>query len=427
MGGANGTLSLATNGTAYSKLAQAPANTILGNPTGVTGNIQAFATSSLGVALSDTTGILSTSRGGTGVNTSAYSGTLGINNGTYYQSATTTAGTGLSYSAGAFTNTGVLSNVAGTGIGVSGATGNVTISNTGVLSVGPTGQTQTGNVGIGTTTSSFNGVTVGTTIVGSGSNLQFTPTLSGVLTEAGGGTHQSTYATGDMLYASAANTLSKLAIGTPGYVLGVSNGLPAWVATTTLATISGILSPAHGGTGQDTSAYSGTLGINNGTYYQSATTTAGTGLSYSAGAFTNTGVLSNVAGTGIGVSGATGNVTISNTGLLSLQQLGGGTAQTGAITFATTTLTLNGQTHGIAITNSGAAFTFTPTLSGLLGVGGGGTGLSSIASSSLLIGGPGNTFIGYATSSLGVALSDTTGIHSNLEEAPRPPPFTTAA
>ncbi len=39
----------------------------------------------------------------------------------------------------------------------------------------------------------------------------------------------------------------------------------------------------------------------------------------------------------------------------------------------------------------------------------GGTGLTSIASSSLLIGGPNNTFIGFATSSLGIAISDTTG------------------
>ena len=39
----------------------------------------------------------------------------------------------------------------------------------------------------------------------------------------------------------------------------------------------------------------------------------------------------------------------------------------------------------------------------------GGTGLTSIASSSLLIGGPNNTFIGFATSSLGIALGDTTG------------------
>jgi len=43
-----------------------------------------------------------------------------------------------------------------------------------------------------------------------------------------GGTGQTTYATGDLLYASAANTLSKLPLGTSGYVLTISGGLPSW-------------------------------------------------------------------------------------------------------------------------------------------------------------------------------------------------------
>lgn len=43
-----------------------------------------------------------------------------------------------------------------------------------------------------------------------------------------GGTGQTTFATGDILYASAANTLSKLAIGSPGQVLTVSGGIPSW-------------------------------------------------------------------------------------------------------------------------------------------------------------------------------------------------------
>lgn len=66
VGGANSSLTLATNGIAYSKLVQAGANTILGNPTGATANVQAFATSSLGIAISDTTGTLLVPRGGTG-------------------------------------------------------------------------------------------------------------------------------------------------------------------------------------------------------------------------------------------------------------------------------------------------------------------------------------------------------------------------
>jgi len=65
VGGTNSTVSLATNGIAYSKLVQANANTILGNNTGALANIVAFATSTLGIALSDTTGTLAVNRGGT--------------------------------------------------------------------------------------------------------------------------------------------------------------------------------------------------------------------------------------------------------------------------------------------------------------------------------------------------------------------------
>ena len=43
-----------------------------------------------------------------------------------------------------------------------------------------------------------------------------------------GGTAQTAYATGDILYASATNTLSKLAVGTTGYTLTVASGVPAW-------------------------------------------------------------------------------------------------------------------------------------------------------------------------------------------------------
>lgn len=51
--------------------------------------------------------------------------------------------------------------------------------------------------------------------------------------EGYGGTNQSTYTTGDLLYASAANTLSKLPIGTSAYVLTVVAGAPAWAVIPT--------------------------------------------------------------------------------------------------------------------------------------------------------------------------------------------------
>lgn len=51
---------------------------------------------------------------------------------------------------------------------------------------------------------------------------------TGTLTETRGGTNQTTYTTGDLLYASGANTLAKLAIGSSTQVLTVTGGVPVW-------------------------------------------------------------------------------------------------------------------------------------------------------------------------------------------------------
>lgn len=46
-----------------------------------------------------------------------------------------------------------------------------------------------------------------------------------------GGTAQTTYAEGDLLYASAVDTLAKLAAGTDGHVLTLASGLPSWASS----------------------------------------------------------------------------------------------------------------------------------------------------------------------------------------------------
>lgn len=48
--------------------------------------------------------------------------------------------------------------------------------------------------------------------------------------EVRGGTNQSSYTQGDMLYASAANTLAKIAIGSNGQVLTSNGTIPTWAA-----------------------------------------------------------------------------------------------------------------------------------------------------------------------------------------------------
>lgn len=51
---------------------------------------------------------------------------------------------------------------------------------------------------------------------------------SGTLFVPYGGTGQTSYTTGDILYASASNVLSKLSATTNGYVLTLEAGIPAW-------------------------------------------------------------------------------------------------------------------------------------------------------------------------------------------------------
>lgn len=58
--------------------------------------------------------------------------------------------------------------------------------------------------------------------------VTLTTQVTGVLPEANGGTNQSTYTTGDLIYASASNTLSKLGIGSSTQVLTVTGGVPVW-------------------------------------------------------------------------------------------------------------------------------------------------------------------------------------------------------
>jgi hypothetical protein len=79
---------------------------------------------------------------------------------------TYTAGTGIGIAGNVISNTGVLSNVAGTGISVSGATGNVTIGNTGVTSIAGTA----GNI---TASASTGAVTLNLATAGSAVSNQF--------------------------------------------------------------------------------------------------------------------------------------------------------------------------------------------------------------------------------------------------------------
>jgi hypothetical protein len=132
---------------------------------------------------------------------------------------TIAAGTAISVSSGGTTitinNTGVTSAVAGNGVSVSSATGAVTFSavlNGTTLSLGSSGLSlNLGNANTWTAVQTFgNNISIG--------GFQFNVTAG---------------ATGDILYNSGTRWIN-LAVGSTGYVLAVSGGIPAWTSLSTL-------------------------------------------------------------------------------------------------------------------------------------------------------------------------------------------------
>jgi len=74
----------------------------------------------------------------------------------------------------------------------------------------------------------ISGVTAGTGLSGGGTGGTVTLNLSTPVAATNGGTGLSTFTTGDMIYASGANTPAKLSIGSSGQVLTVASGIPSW-------------------------------------------------------------------------------------------------------------------------------------------------------------------------------------------------------
>ena len=207
------------------------------------------------------TGVLPTNRGGTG-QTSYTNGQILIGNSVTgsLNKTTLTAGNGVTIVNGpgsiTISSGGVTSLIAGLGIGVSSATGNVTVSNTGVLSF----------------SAGLTGFTPASTTAG-------VVTLGGVLNVANGGTALNSYTTGDLLYATAATTLSKLPIGVSTYILASTGTAPEWVAPS--AVVIGSATNLAGGLANEI-AYQTAPGT---TGFITAPTTANTYLNWSGTAF----------------------------------------------------------------------------------------------------------------------------------------------
>jgi hypothetical protein len=250
----------------------------------------------------------------------------------------------------------------------------------------------TANFGTATiTNASWNGNTIGTAYGGTGlttfgsANYALYSTSSsalvaGTLPTAAGGTALTSYTTGDIIYASATNTLSKLAAGTNGHVLTLASGIPSWAAnnaattrtvstftatagqtTFTVAYIVGLIDVFRNGVklaGSDFTATNGTsvvlaTGANLG---DTVETIAYSALSIS------TGVTSFSAGaTGLSPASGTGNITLGGT--LNVASGGTGSPTIASPTFTSQATFAAGTVSLPAITTTGDTNTgiFFPT------------------------------------------------------------------
>jgi hypothetical protein len=156
-----------------------------------------------------------------------------------------------------------------------------------------------------------------------------------------GGTGQSSITTGDLLYGSASNTISKLAIGSTGTILRVVGGVPAW-GTDYTGTVTSVAALTLGTTGTDLSST-----VANGT------TTPVITLNVPTASATNRGVLSSADWTTFNNKGS-GSVTSVAATVPAFLSISGSpitTSGTLAITYSGTALPVaNGGTGLVSLT-----------------------------------------------------------------------------
>lgn len=293
-------------------------------------------------------------------------GTTGITFTQFGAQTSYSAGTGLTLAGTTFsiTDTTVTANSYGSASTVGTFTvngqGQLTAASSTSIAIGAAAITS-GTINTARISGSYTGITgVGTLTAG---------TWNGTAIASGyGGTGFSTYATGDIIYASATDTLSKLAAGTNGYILTLAAGVPTWAA----APASGVTTISFGTTGLTPSTASsgavsvaGTLVAANGGTGQSSYTVGD--LLYASGT-TTLSKLPDVATGSVLVSGGVGvspaySTTPTVTSITAPTHLGG-TAVSSTLTLQSTSgvgssdsivmrVGNNGATTGLSIATTG--------------------------------------------------------------------------
>ena len=230
----------------------------------------------------DVTGVLPATNGGTGW-AAVQAGTLLYGNGTGALSTTTagTAGQVLALLGGVPTWT--ASTTFSSGLAY--LNGNVT--NTGVLAIGPTNQTQNGTVTIATSTDT----NLGLTITGSGNTLTFTTAWNGALADSrvadnltiNGGTINSTpigatgASTGVFTNSTSTNLFASFVLANTA---SFGSSATSSFASNGALTLAQALTVANGGTGATTFSY-GLVGSNGGTGALTTFATSSLGLTTS--------------------------------------------------------------------------------------------------------------------------------------------------
>jgi len=221
------------------------------------------------------------------------------------------------------------------------------------------------NSGASATVSSVavSGGTTGLTTSGGPITTSGTITFAGTLIAANGGTGFASYSTGDMLYASGATTISKLALGTTNYVLTAGASGPQYVAQSTLAA------------GSATTATNIAGGVANQIHYQTgvgatsfitAPSTAGYVLGWTGSAFSWVNAPAATSATNI-AGGATGDLPYQS--------------GAGATTFLSDVATGNALiSGGVGVAPSYGKVGLTTHVSGTLPTANGGTNLTTFTS-----------------------------------------------